>query len=70
MCLLGLVEKKKETRKNWAQAEAAECAKKFEFETYETVTVSVARSKKMGRYHMMSAQNPVTVVTLAGGNPK
>ena len=41
-----------------------------ETETYETVTVSVARSKKMGRYHMMSAQNPVTVVTLAGGNPK
>ena len=52
------------------QAEAAECAKKFGFETYETVSVSVARSKKMGRYHMMSAQNPVTVVTLAGGNPK
>jgi precorrin-6Y C5,15-methyltransferase (decarboxylating) len=51
------------------QAEAAECAKKFGFETYETVTVSVARSKKMGRYHMMTAQNPVTVVTLAGGNP-
>ena len=51
------------------QAEAAECAKKFGFETYETVSVSVARSKKMGRYHMMSAQNPVTVVTLAGGNP-
>ena len=49
------------------QAEAAETAKKFGFAVYETVSVSIARSKKMGRYHMMTAQNPVTVVTLAGG---
>ena len=52
------------------QAEAAETAKKFGFAVYETVSVSIARSKKMGRYHMMTAQNPVTVVTLAGGVSK
>ena len=49
------------------QTEAAEAAKKFGFAVYETVSVGVARAKKMGRYHMMTAQNPVTVVTLAGG---
>ena len=49
------------------QAEAAACAAKFGFAVYETVSVSVARARKMGRYHMMTAQNPVSVITLAGG---
>ena len=49
------------------QAEAAACAAEFGFAVYETVSVSAARARKLGRYHMMTAQNPVTVVTLAGG---
>ena len=47
--------------------EAAECAKFFDFTEYETVSVNIARSRKLGRYHMMTAQNPVSVITLQGG---
>ena len=47
--------------------EAAECAKYFGFTEYETVSVNIARSRKLGRYHMMTAQNPVSVITLQGG---
>ncbi|MBQ7298223.1 MAG: precorrin-6A reductase [Clostridia bacterium] len=50
------------------QTETAECAKVFGFEEYETVSVNIARSRKLGRYHMMTAQNPVSVITLQGGN--
>lgn len=49
------------------QTEAAECAKYFGFTEYETVSVNIARSRKVGRYHMMTAQNPVSVITLQGG---
>ncbi|MBQ4353809.1 MAG: precorrin-6Y C5,15-methyltransferase (decarboxylating) subunit CbiT, partial [Clostridia bacterium] len=49
------------------QTEAAECAKEFGFMEYETVSVNIARSRKVGRYHMMTAQNPVSVITLQGG---
>ena len=49
------------------QTEAAECAKLFGFTEYETVSVNIARSRKLGRYHMMTAQNPVSVITLQGG---
>ena len=49
------------------QTEAAECAKEFGFREYETVSVNIARSRKVGRYHMMTAQNPVSVITLQGG---
>lgn len=49
------------------QTEAAECAKIFGFAEYETVSVNIARSRKVGRYHMMTAQNPVSVITLQGG---
>jgi len=49
------------------QTEAAECAKEFGFTEYETVSVNIARSRKLGHYHMMTAQNPVSVITLQGG---
>ena len=49
------------------QTEAAECAKAFGFAEYETVSVNIARSRKLGRYHMMTAQNPVSVITFQGG---
>ena len=48
------------------QTEAALCAGKFDFSVYETVCVNVSRSRRMGRYHMMNAQNPVYVITLQG----
>ena len=50
-----------------SQSEAVACAKEYGFETFEAVTVNVARSKQAGRYHLMTAQNPVTVFVLQGG---
>lgn len=49
------------------QTEAAVCAKLFQFTEYETVLVNISRSRKLGRYHMMTAQNPVSVITMQGG---
>ena len=49
------------------QNEAAACAKEFGFTVYETVSVQASRARKLGRYHMMTAQNPVSVITLQGG---
>ncbi len=44
-----------------SQAEAFSCAKEYGFDTFEAVTLNVSRSKTAGPYHLMSAQNPVTV---------
>jgi precorrin-6Y C5,15-methyltransferase (decarboxylating) len=49
------------------QSEAAACAKEFGFTVYETVSVQASRARKLGRYHMMTAQSPVSVITLQGG---
>ncbi len=49
------------------QAEAEACVKAFSFDYSETVSVNIARARKLGRYHMMTAQNPVSVITLQGG---
>ena len=49
------------------QTEAQECARRFGFSEVETVSLTVARSRKLGRYHMMVGQNPVSVITLHGG---
>ncbi len=48
------------------QAELISCARKFGFSLVEAVSVSVSRSAKAGRYHLMTAQNPVTVFTMQG----
>lgn len=50
------------------QAELTECAEELGFAFAEAVTVSVARSKKAGRYNLMEAQNPVTVYAMQGAN--
>ena len=50
------------------QAELTECAREFGFEYAEAVSVSVARSNKMARYHLMTAQNPVMIFTMQGGS--
>ncbi len=44
-----------------SQAEVFSCAKEYGFDTFEAVTLNVSRSKTAGPYHLMSAQNPVTV---------
>ena len=50
-----------------SQNEAFECAREFGFDTMDAVTVNISRSRAVGRYHMMSAQNPVTVFVMQGG---
>ena len=50
-----------------SQTEAFECASEFGFDVFEAVSVNVSRSRKLGRYNMMTAQNPVMVFTLQGG---
>lgn len=45
-------------------AEAVRCMEKFDFDHAEVVQISVAKAKKLGRYHLMNGQNPITVITL------
>ena len=51
------------------QAEAMECVRRFGFRYAETVCVNIARARRMGRYNLMAAQNPVYIVTMEGGTP-
>ena len=48
-------------------AELTECMKDFAFAETEVVSVSVARDKKAGAYHLMTGQNPVYVFTMHFG---
>lgn len=50
------------------QAEAAACIKSFGFTESEVVSVNIARSRKLGHYNLMTAQNPVSVITMCGGS--
>ena len=50
-----------------SQAEALSCAKERGFRVFEAVTVSAARTRKAGPYHLMNAQNPVTVFVMQKG---
>ena len=45
-------------------SEALETAKEFRFEENEIVQLSAARSKAIGRYHMMMGENPIYIITL------
>jgi precorrin-6Y C5,15-methyltransferase (decarboxylating) len=47
--------------------EAYECAEKFGFRDFRCISVNISRSRKIGRYNMMCAQNPVTVFVMQGG---
>ena len=51
-----------------SQAEVFACAEEFGFDEFEAVSVNVSRSKKAGAYHMMTAQNPVTVFSMQRGH--
>lgn len=45
-------------------AEAMHCMEAFGFACAEVVQISVARAKKLGRYHLMNGQNPIMIITL------
>ena len=48
-------------------AEVVDCIHSFGFQNEDIVTVNVNRTRRAGRYHLMNAQNQVTIVTLWGG---
>ena len=48
-------------------AEAMETIREFDFETREIVQVGCAKSKEIGRYHMMMGENPIYIITLQKG---
>lgn len=45
-------------------SEALETAREFEFQNSEIVQLGAARSKEVGRYHMMMGENPIYIITL------
>lgn len=47
------------------------CMKAFPFAETEVVSMSVARDRKVGNYHLMTGQNPIYIFTMqAGGESK
>ncbi len=51
-------------------AELNACRQEFSFEETEAVSLSVARDKKLGRYHLMTGQNPIYIFTMQAGGEK
>ena len=49
-------------------AHVFECMRSFPFAQTEAVQISAARSRKVGRCHMMNALNPVMIFTLQGAD--
>lgn len=48
-------------------AELTRCVQDKTWSEREIVTLNVSKSRPAGRYHLMNAQNPITIFTLAGG---
>ena len=48
-------------------AEAVSCLKELPLQDEDITEMSVARGRKLGRYHLMTAQNPVYVIACTGG---
>ena len=46
--------------------EAINCMEKYSFEDVEIVSVTVAKSKKAGRYDLMMGQNPIYIISGKG----
>jgi len=48
-------------------AEITSCMNEFGFDFTQTVSVTVARDRKAGPYHLMTGQNPVYIFTMQSG---
>ena len=48
--------------------EVTECLRTLPVVEEETISVSVVRSKLLGRYHLMMGQNPIYIITCRGGS--
>jgi len=46
--------------------EAINCMEKYKFKNVEIASVSVAKSKKTGKYDLMMAQNPIYIISGKG----
>ena len=46
--------------------EALDCIKTMSLGEVDVVQVSVAKSKELGRYHMMMGENPITIFSCKG----
>ena len=44
-----------------------EVMKQYNYENVEVVQINVSRSKKVGPYHMMMAENPITIISARKG---
>lgn len=53
-----------------SMAELTHCMKGFSFAEREVVSISVARDRKAGGYHLMMGQNPITIFTMAAGGER
>jgi len=49
-------------------AELADCMKEYPFTETETVSMTIARDRKLGAYHLMTGRNPVYIYTLQAGD--
>ena len=49
-------------------AELTQCMKAIPFAFTEVVSMTVARDRKAGPYHLMMGQNPIFIFTMQGGN--
>lgn len=48
-------------------AELTNCMKHFDFTYSEVISMTVARNRKAGPYHLMTGQNPIYIFTMQGG---
>ena len=48
-------------------AELTDCIKTFPFAQTEVISMSVARDRKAGAYHLMTGQNPIYIFTMQAG---
>ena len=49
-------------------AELTACLRHFAFRETEVISLSVARDRKAGPYHLMTGQNPIYIFTMQGGS--
>ena len=50
--------------------ELTDCMKAFSFAETEVVSMSVARARKAGAYHLMTGQNPIYLFTMHSGGDR
>lgn len=46
------------------EAETLACIQKYGFSSYSATQLQVSRARSVGKYHMVSAQNPVWIFTM------